>query len=592
MKLIPEALTTHRQLRTSAYRTIVVSAMGVLLVGMTVAGVFARSVASQNESDYNSRLSWEASSVGMQITEELAQYELLLRAGAAQFGTSPSMSKEDWLKLASAMDLTRRYPSLLGFGYVKRVGADEAAATGVWPMYTRTEYTRITYLVPESAVNKKAIGYDMFSEPLRRHAMMAARDNATTAMSEPVKLVQDEGKESLLQGVLVYFPLYQDGLTPTTVDERRQRLTGYVYLVLRPRDVMGSVVGQVSQMSQVTDITLHEAQTDTVLYRSDHSSASSATQDSVQKDIDAYGRTWRLVVAGRDQAANEFYGPLWLFFFGSILSALMALGLFYVLTHRLSTVEKGLEEDVENTKSELLALASHQLRTPASGVKQYIGMLRDGLFGTLTPAQQALADKAYATNERQLHVINDLLYVSKVETGQLRIDPIPTDVTQLTREVVSNMKPQAKQKDITIVFKTKKPHPVVADDRYVTMIVENLVSNAIKYSHAGSKVNVCIASKDGGVLVKVSDKGVGIAEGDYERIFNKFDRVQNQLSHKEGGSGLGLFLARQLARGHGGDITVTSELDKGSCFVFTLPKTAMVDNEIVSITGSGKAKHS
>lgn len=85
-------------------------------------------------------------------------------------------------------------------------------------------------------------------------------------------------------------------------------------------------------------------------------------------------------------------------------------------------------------------------------------------------------------------------------------------------------------------------------------------------------------------MVKVTDKGVGVAKEDYERIFNKFDRVQNVLSHKEGGSGLGLFLARQLARGHGGDVTVTSEVDKGSCFVLTLPKTAMLDNEIVSLT--------
>lgn len=583
MRLFPAALSRHRELRTSAYRTIVVSAIGVLVVGVTVAGVFARSLSLRNESDYQARLDQDALAIAAQINEEMTAYGTLLRAGSAQFALAPTMTASDWNRFADAMNLPQQYSSVLGFGYSKRVSAEEAVTTGVWPTGNREEYTRITYLVPESKENKKAIGYDMFSEPIRQAAMATARDNATITMSKPVHLVQDSGKQSLL-GVLIYCPLYNNGEIPASTEERRRELVGYTYMVVRPRDVMSTVVSHASQMNATVDITLYEKQHNTLLYSATHSQTNSTSQARVRKEVNAYGQGWEITVAGRDEATSELYGPLGLFFLGSLFSALLAFGLFYVLTRRLTTVEKDLEEDVENTKSELLALASHQLRTPASGVKQYVGMLRDGTFGSLTPAQQALADKAYATNERQLHVINDLLYVSKVETGQLRIDPVPADITRITYDVVASMKPQAKQKNITIVFKTKKPHPVVADDRYVAMIVENLVSNAIKYSHPGSKVQVSIVAQDGAVMVKVTDKGVGIAKEDYERIFNKFDRVQNVLSHKEGGSGLGLFLARQLARGHGGDVTVTSEVDKGSCFVLTLPKTAMLDNEIVSLT--------
>ena len=185
-------------------------------------------------------------------------------------------------------------------------------------------------------------------------------------------------------------------------------------------------------------------------------------------------------------------------------------------------------------------------------------------------------------------MINDLLYVSKVEAGQLQIDPVPCDLAQITRDVLSHMASQAKQKEITIQFRSAKPRPVVADDRYVTMIVENLVSNAIKYSRRGSKVRITIDSRDDAIRLSVKDSGVGIEMKDQERIFKKFDRVQNPLSHDEGGTGLGLFLARQLARGHGGDIVVDSAIEKGSTFTLILPKVAMIDNDILDMASENK----
>jgi len=101
-------------------------------------------------------------------------------------------------------------------------------------------------------------------------------------------------------------------------------------------------------------------------------------------------------------------------------------------------------------------------------------------------------------------------------------------------------------------------------------------------------VVIKLSGRDAGVWLEVTDSGVGIETKDYERIFNKFDRVQNVLSHHEGGTGLGLFLARQLARGHGGDILVESTIDKGSTFTLTLPKVAMIDNDILDMAREDK----
>jgi two-component system sensor histidine kinase SenX3 len=120
------------------------------------------------------------------------------------------------------------------------------------------------------------------------------------------------------------------------------------------------------------------------------------------------------------------------------------------------------------------------------------------------------------------------------------------------------------------------------------MIIENIISNAIKYSYPDSTVTVSSKLDPTSFVVKVTDKGVGISEEDIERIFEKFDRIDNPLSRQEGGSGLGLFLANQLAKGHGGSITVEQNKTKGSTFVVTLPRVAMIDNDIVNIADSSR----
>ncbi|NCU37592.1 hypothetical protein EOL96_00820 [Candidatus Saccharibacteria bacterium] len=587
MKQLYETIR-NKSLRASAYRTIVLTAVAVLVAGVAIASVFAQSVAIQNDVDYSARLTQEADLIRAQTSEVLNNYGSLLRAGVAQLKANPAMTQEEWRQFAMQMQLQEEYPSLVGFGYVERLDAEEAMRKNVWPAGEREDYARIAFLEPQSDANVRAVGYDMYSDPVRKEAMTRARDTALPIMSKAVSLVKDTASDVSFHGVQLYYPLYKSVETPTTVDERKEQLLGYTYLVVRPKDIIISATGESSQMGERVDVTLTEVDDNILLYSRINSDEPANTQAVITKDITAYGQTWRVRVSGRDKAINEYYGPLGLFFLGTIVSALSAAAVYYVLLSRLSRVEKAYEEDVENTKSELLALASHQLRTPASGVKQYLGMLKDGSFGALTPAQQRLVEKSYATNERQLHVINDLLYVSKVESGQLQIEPVPCDIRFITEEVVANSALQAAQKNIRIVCSAKKPHKIIADDRYVTMIIENLISNAIKYSHDDATVRVRVSSRDGAVIVTVRDNGVGIDKKDFERIFEKFDRVYNPLSHKEGGTGLGLFLACQLARGHGGDIVVESVLGKGSTFTLTLPKTAMVDRAIVSLKGAKK----
>ena len=267
-----------------------------------------------------------------------------------------------------------------------------------------------------------------------------------------------------------------------------------------------------------------------------------------------------------------------------MLGFVIALTMLRTLLRRLEHVQRSYEHEVERTKDELLALASHQLRTPASGVKQYIGILTSGIVGPLTAAQQQIAEKAYNTNERQIEIINQLLYVSKIEAGKVTLRLVKSDITPVVQRAVDSLQATARLKNIKVIFKTKQPRYVFGDEQYFAMIVDNLISNAIKYSYPNTTVMVRIVRRpDDFLAVSVTDRGVGIPDHDKEHLFQKFRRLNNPLSRSESGSGLGLFLAYQLARAHGGDITVSSQEGKGSTFTLLLPTTLRFNEAQVDI---------
>jgi signal transduction histidine kinase len=255
-----------------------------------------------------------------------------------------------------------------------------------------------------------------------------------------------------------------------------------------------------------------------------------------------------------------------------LISFLLGGLLFLFLKSRINRLALTHEEQIQQTKNDLLALASHQLRTPASGVKQYIGMLQQGYAGTISEEQKSMLDKAFNANERQIEIINQLLYVAKADAGQLALTPISFDMHSLWNDVIEEQCDQAEVKSITVQFSsTEQKVMIEADKKMVRMALENLLSNAIKYSPENSTVIVTLKRGAGQVVSRVTDEGVGISQEDQLKLFRKFSRIENELSAQVSGSGIGLFLVHQIAAAHRGDITVNSSPAIGSTFTFILP---------------------
>jgi PAS domain S-box-containing protein len=235
--------------------------------------------------------------------------------------------------------------------------------------------------------------------------------------------------------------------------------------------------------------------------------------------------------------------------------------------------------DLNRAKDEFISLSSHQLRTPATGVKQYLGMVLEGMAGDLSDIQRTFIEKAYESNERQLTIVSDLLKVAQVDAGKVRLRCEIVDIATLLADVIKEQQDTYKMRKQKVSFtQPSLKTTAFVDPVKIRMVLENMVDNASKYSDPGKTVQVTIADEEDMIVVAIKDKGVGIAPEDVDKLFEKFNRIHNHLSNHVGGTGLGLYWAKKVVDLHGGIIKVTSVLNEGSTFSVCLPKNG-VSNE-------------
>ncbi len=229
-------------------------------------------------------------------------------------------------------------------------------------------------------------------------------------------------------------------------------------------------------------------------------------------------------------------------------------------------------EAISRSKDEFVALASHQLRTPATAVKQYVGMVLQGYTGAISDIQAEMLQKAFESNERQIQIINQILSAARADTGRLVMSPILLDLRVLAQSAWNDMRPLFEQRGLRYHFvPPKRPMLTQADQTYLRMAIENLLHNACVYTPAGGEVTMRLAKTAHSYVLRVTDTGVGIKKADLGKLFAKFSRIYNDLSVQAGGSGIGLYLAAEIVRLHGGTIDVESKIRQGSTFAISLP---------------------
>lgn len=230
---------------------------------------------------------------------------------------------------------------------------------------------------------------------------------------------------------------------------------------------------------------------------------------------------------------------------------------------------------LDKARDEFIALASHQLRTPATGVKQYAGMLLEGYGGKLSGQQMTMVKTIYESNERQIMIINELLRIAQLDAGQITLDTKKTDITQLIRDITTEHDGviQSRSQILTISCPITPLYAEI-DSAHMRMALENIVDNASKYSPENKKIFIDISRVARGVKIEVKDQGVGMDKKEIDQIFEKFVRIDNPLSTEVGGTGLGLYWVKKILDLHGAKLIVKSARGKGSTFTITIPSKA------------------
>lgn len=231
-------------------------------------------------------------------------------------------------------------------------------------------------------------------------------------------------------------------------------------------------------------------------------------------------------------------------------------------------------EKLDKMKSEFVSMASHQLRNPLTSIRGYISMLLEGSYGEVTPKMREILEHVSDSSRQMALSVEDYLNVSRIEAGGMKYEIDDCDLRKLVEDTVAEMLPVSLKRGTTIVFEPTFEGPIMAklDVGKAKQIIQNLADNAMKYTPEGGQVSLILRKDEVSkkVFVDVKDTGIGIAPEALGEIFKKFERAKNANSINVTGTGLGLYIAKQMAEAMGGSITVSSEGEgKGSTFTVT-----------------------
>ena len=561
--------------------------LAVSLSLTAAAGLYAARTARSHD---RLRFDYVADRVRSSIDNRLDSYLAMLYGGAGLFAASEDVRFGEFHAYAERLELPRRYPGIQGIGFSRVIepGERRVIADGMAPFVPGFHYWpeqppgatihAILFLEPLDRRNRVAIGFDMFSDPTRREAMSRACETAAAAATGRVRLVQEIDSDQQA-GFLIYVPLYRGGGIPGTVEERRRQLIGFVYSPFRASDLLRGIFGEQESQDFTFEVYDGAIGPSNLLHRAPKTP--SGLRFVTTRTTKVAGRDWSIVVhstGGPDRATRRLTVPL-VIAGGVVLSLL----LFWV-TRAQVAARAAAERNAEHlrsseealraanrSKDEFLAIVSHELRTPLNAIVGWAAMLRRG---QVSPERQPHAIAVIERNaQAQSALIEDLLDISRAVAGRLRLELAAVDVGATVRAAVDAVGPLAAATGVSVRSQISPSLGMVrADPARLQQIVQNLLTNGIKFSKRGGDVRVDATRDTRAITIRVADDGIGIEREFLPLVFDRFRQADTSTTRKHSGLGLGLAIARHLVELHGGAITAASDgVNRGSVFTVTLP---------------------
>ncbi len=562
----------------------------VLVVGVMITAAATLYMKSSVEEIAEKDFADHCIEITTKISERMDAHARILLSGAAFFDASDAVTRDKWRLYTQHQNIDKQLPGIQGIGFSLLIPRkdlsghiNEIRRQG-FPTYTvhpdgdRELYSSVIFLEPSSGRNLRAFGYDMLTEPVRRAALERARDTNDAALTGKVVLVQETDKD-IQAGTLMFVPVYRKGMPIETVEQRRAAINGWVYSPYRMDDLMQGILGvrnaELGKRLRLQIFDGEQPSLKSILYSSHPTEGEkhfAAAQYSKLIPVDFNGKRWtlRFTQTGGGFSSVE-YIRVWLPLVGGIIISL----LLFALIRTLQFIsENNLRlEAVSRSKSDFLANMSHELRTPLNAVIGFSEVLEDELFGPINEKQHEYVNNILASGKHLLSLINDILDLSKVESGKMVLDLTEFSLHEAVESSFIMLKEKALKNGITlgIDLSPEADVNIVADKRKLKQILFNLISNAVKFTPTGGAVSVHAVRAADSIEITVADNGMGIKAEDIPKLFQPFTQLESAYSKEFEGTGLGLALNRQLVELHGGRVWVESHIGTGSRFSFTIP---------------------
>jgi signal transduction histidine kinase len=569
-------------------------AVGCLL-SAGASAYLSRSAAETADAQARAEFLVDTDQMRRQIQAGVNSYVEVVRAGAVLLSTDIEINGSEFRRFVGGLRLSERYPGLEGIGFAQCVRARElnrllrlvdldGNRIRVWPTASRTTHCPTLFFDPSTAENKTAVGFDVATDPVLTQAMEQARDSGEPVASAMVEGLTAWGSTTSPR-VVLFIPVYRSTRTPSTSEARRRALAGYVFGPLNPQRVLQAMTASTrpSLSLEVHDGVV--ASPSTLLAKSEIDAPSARFYSS--EKVEVAGRAWllsaRSLVDPPDSVSHVAPQTL-------VAGILLSLMLMVVSRAQVRAWEAAAKHEAvlqasadalrqseaqaraaNVAKDEFLAVVSHELRTPLNVVLGWVNMLRRQ---SIEPARLSHALEIIERNARQqAQLIDDLLDVSRIVMGQVRLDLHRLPLGPLVSTVVESLRPVADAKGVALsVQACGDPCHAYADADRLRQTIWNLVANAIKFTPPNGHVHITLSRHDHLLRLAVRDTGVGIEPEFLPYVFDRFRQADSSTTRLHSGVGLGLAIARHLVELHGGTIEAHSEgRGRGATFVIEIP---------------------
>jgi signal transduction histidine kinase/ActR/RegA family two-component response regulator len=553
-----------------------------------------RDIEQVMQADFDTRV---REAVGI-FRERMLAVEQVLYAINGLFASSGQVERGEFQAFVANLRI-ESHPGLQGVGYSVLIPAAEkekheaAQRSKGFPKYAirpggeREIYTSAIFFEPSAAAYLSTLGSDYLAEPSRRHAMEAARDNRGIAISNKIKLPEEDAKE-IQAGFRMVLPVYRNGAPDKSLAERRANTVGWIFASFSMDGLLENILGERANIAlEVYDGGDAVDESQLIDSSSDRVGGESAVKlFFASRRVEVGGYAWTITA----RSLPNFTTPIaisklqLIASVGGVASIALALLTWFLMRRRIRGLKAADElriakehaEAANRAKSQFLAAASHDLRQPTHALSLFIAALRSMAKRPQVKGEDvgAVAARLQLALDGLGRLLNGLLDVSRLEAGVVEINRAPILLQDRLNELHNAFSGPAQAKGLELKI---MPTSLWADSDPVVLarVLSNLVANAVRYTERG-RILIGCRRRANAIEIQVLDTGIGIAEDQRAKIFEEFYQVGNVARDREHGLGLGLAIVQRSVSLLGGSIGVKSIPGRGSCFSVTVPRAAPV----------------